>query len=117
MWVRRVQMPHAERAIVPAAKLYGYLLSESHPDGASKARLLRRLGFDDATADRLADQLLAIARTQPVDEIESRAYGMLYVIHGTVAGPPGVDARLRTVWIIQSGSDRPRLVTAYPARG
>lgn len=111
-----MQMPHAERAFVPEAKLREYLLSESHPDGASKARLLRRIGFDDSNAELLAKQLLDIARMGQVDEIEPRAYGMLYVIHGTVVGPSGERATLRTVWIIQSESDRPRLVTAYPAR-
>ena len=111
-----MQMPHAKRAHVPEAKLQGYLLSESHPDGASKARLLRRIGFDDSNADQLAEQLLSIAQTGPVDEIEPRTYGVMYVIHGTVVGPPGDSAILRTVWIIQAESDRPRLVTAYPAR-
>jgi len=110
-----MQMPHAERAVVPWAKLHEYLLSESHPDGASKAKLLRRLGFDDRNADHLAEQLLAIARTGAVDEVEPRAHGMLYAIHGTVVGPLGTSVTFRTVWIIQSESDQPRLVTAYPA--
>lgn len=112
-----MQMPDADRAYVPAAKLHDYLLSEVHPDGASKARLLRRLGFDDANADQLAAQLLTIARSNPVDEIEPRVHGMMYVIHGTVTGPLGRSALLRTVWIVQHGSDQPRLVTAYPADG
>jgi hypothetical protein len=111
-----MQMPHADRAFVPGAKLHDYLLSESHPDGASKARRLRGLGFDDTNADLLAEQLRTIARTNSVDQMEQRPYGMLYVVHGIVTVPVGAGTRLRTVWIVQTGGDRPRFVTAYPAR-
>jgi hypothetical protein len=111
-----MQLPHADRAFVPAEKVHDYLLSESHPDGASKARHLRRLGFDDTNAGVLTEQLLSIVRSGPVDEVEQRPYGVLYVVHGVVAGPLGGGTRLRNVWIIQTGSDRPRFVTAYPVR-
>lgn len=41
-------------------------------------------------------------------------FGTKYEIHGTIVGPLGRQAVIRTVWIVDAGEDYPRLVTAYP---
>jgi hypothetical protein len=41
-------------------------------------------------------------------------YGWKYEIRGTLTGPKGHSARVISVWIIRSGEDYPRFVTAYP---
>lgn len=38
-------VPNADRAIIAAEKLAGYLLNVSHKRGAAKARLLLSLGY------------------------------------------------------------------------
>jgi hypothetical protein len=47
-----VRVPNAERAVIAADKLTGYLLNLSHRRGAAKARLLLSLGYrsDDPQA-------------------------------------------------------------------
>ena len=40
---------------------------------------------------------------------------MKHVVDGALATPHGDVVWLRTVWIIDTGLDRPRFVTAYPA--
>ena len=41
-------------------------------------------------------------------------YGKKYEVRGTISSPTGQDISLVTVWIILTGEDVPRFVTAYP---
>jgi hypothetical protein len=111
-----MRLPHCDDAVVPLPKLTEYLLSESHPVGCSKATFFRSLGFREANASSLETGLLQIAQECNVIEVESSPHGVKYVIDGAVATPLGEAVVLRTVWIVESEGDRPRFVTAYPAR-
>jgi hypothetical protein len=111
-----MQVPNADDAHVPPAKLYRYLLSQEHPEGGPKARLLRSVGFDESNADQLEEQLLAIVRSVPADGPIPTPFGMKYVVHGTLRTPVGRQIVLRTVWIVPPNDPRPRFVTAYPLR-
>jgi hypothetical protein len=110
-----MKLPNGDRAIIPPAKLADYLLSDTHPVGRSKTKFLRGVGFNEANADLLGQGLLRIARRDEVVASESSLYGVKYVVDGTLATPSGRHVRLRTVWIVEPGLDRPRFVTAYPA--
>lgn len=92
-----------------------YLLSESHAVGKSKAIFLRAIGFSGNNVNDLERQLLEIARTKDVVEVKETPYGTKYVIDGTLLAPRARAAQIRTVWIIETGDDRPRFVTAHPA--
>ncbi len=63
----------------------------------------------------LEKTLLAIAKTEPVQEIKHSPYGIKYVIERTLNTPKGTSAIVETVWIIERGEQQPRFVTAYPA--
>jgi hypothetical protein len=80
-----MRLPNGEQAFIPIEKLSGYLLSETHPTGQSKARFFRALGFTAEHADVL------------------------------IVAPDGRQVLVQTVWIIEPGESRPRFVTAYPA--
>ncbi len=113
--VAGMRLPHAERAVVDPTKVGAYLLSETHPVGKSKARFFREAGFDESTIDLLIRGLLRIARTQEVAETSATVHGLKYVLEGELEAPTGRRLRLRTVWIVDQGQERPRFVTAYPA--
>jgi hypothetical protein len=49
-----------------------------------------------------------------VAEITETIYGKKYVIDGELETPSGDMIHLRTIWIIETGDDIPKLVTAYP---
>lgn len=110
-----MKLPNGARAVVPPSKLNDYLLSEAHPAGRSKARFFRGVGFTATNADRLARELLAIARMADVVASASSPHGVKYVVDGALATPLAGIVRLRTVWITEAEEDRPRFVTAYPA--
>lgn len=109
-----MNLPNREKAYIPLAKLTGYLLSETHPSGQSKAKYLRAAGFDETNVNILEEGLISIAHTQEVQEISSSPHGTKYVLDGQFQAPDSSWMRLRTVWIIDAGQDRPRFVTAYP---
>jgi uncharacterized protein DUF6883 len=110
-----MRLRHAELAEVNPTKIGEYLLSETHPVGRSKARFFREAGFDESTIDLLSRGLFQIARTQEVVETSATVHGLKYVLEGELEAPTGRRLRLRTIWIVDQGQDRPRFVTAYPA--
>jgi hypothetical protein len=111
-----MELPNRNRAFIQPTKLTGYLLSETHDVGRSKAKFFRSLGFNEDTVSLLEQELLAIARSQEVTETLSTAHGMKYVITGTINTPVGKTVSVLTVWIIDEGEDTPRFVTARPFR-
>ncbi|OGP75365.1 MAG: hypothetical protein A2V86_00975 [Deltaproteobacteria bacterium RBG_16_49_23] len=109
-----MKLPHREKAYIPSPKLHDYLLSKIHSIGKWKAGFFRSLGFDATNVDELEQHLIAIAHSEDVREAMPSAHGTKYVVDGIIQAPDGRLVRMRTVWIIDVGEDRPRFVTAYP---
>jgi hypothetical protein len=49
-----------------------------------------------------------------VTESMETVHGKKYIVDGELENPTGREAWVRSVWIIDTGTDFPRLVTAYP---
>ena len=94
-------------------KLTGYLLSESHMAGRSKARFFRAHGFNDDNVHLLEQGLYLVAQDNEVEEEKASAHGTKYVVRGTLDTPRGTVVRVETVWIIEETEDEPKLITAY----
>jgi len=109
-----MKLPNRESAYIPPAKLRAYLLSEIHPVGGSKARLLRSLGFNETNIDMLKQGLLSFAHSNAVKGTISSPHGVKYIIEGEIQTPSGRLIKMQTIWIIDKGQERPRFVTAYP---
>jgi hypothetical protein len=65
-----VKLPRFQHAVVPKAKLLGYLLSPTHEDGRTKADWLARFGFTPANWKILAESLKRRAHEYDVENIE-----------------------------------------------
>jgi hypothetical protein len=109
-----MRLPNGDHAFIAPAKLAGYLLAETHPAGRSKAQFFRAAGFDETTLSVLQEGLLSIARECKVTQVSSSPHGMKYIIDGSLSTPAGNVVPIRTIWIIDTGQDTPRFVTAYP---
>ena len=109
-----MEFPNREKAYIPISKLRDYLLSETHLVGKAKARFWRAVGLDKTNMDVLRQSLIDIARHGEVREVTTSPYGTKYMVEGSIQTPLGKAVRVRTVWIIDRGQDRPRFVTAYP---
>jgi hypothetical protein len=110
-----VKLPNGENAYISPSKLTGYLLSETHSVGKAKAGFFRVVGFDEAQVEMLERGLLAIARSEEVQEVITSLHGTKYVVEGALETPTGRSVQVRTVWIVELDQNRPRFVTAYTA--
>jgi len=109
-----MELPNKSKAYIPPEKITGYLLSETHAVGKSKAKYFRSHGFNYDNADQLRQALLGIAQVGHVVDAEKSTYGTKYIIDGDVKTPKGVMIRTRTIWIVEKSIDSPYFVTAYP---
>jgi hypothetical protein len=109
-----MSLPGIEHAVLESVKVRDYLLSPTHPVGRFKAAFFIALGYTPARWERLRDDLLAIAMSQPAMPATGNDYGRLYVVDGILVSPTGRSAAVRTAWIIRTGEHFPRLVTAFP---
>lgn len=82
--------------------------------GKSKAKLFRSVGYNEMNVSLLKDGLLSIAHTEEILDTQSSEHGVKYVLEGLLKAPAGGTLKIRTIWIIDKGQDRPRFVTAYP---
>ena len=110
-----MKLPYRENAFIPPPKLKDYLLSETHPIGKAKSKFFRGAGFNEMNLDMLEQGLLNMALAEDVIEVGSSPHGTKYILDGPVLTPTGRIVHIRTVWIIDTGQDRPRFVTAFPA--
>lgn len=105
---------NADRALIEAAKLRGYLLSPTHPVGRFKAIFFRSLGYSVSQWRRLEADLRAHLLENETESHEDTPYGRKFTVRGTLEGPNGKRVELVAVWIMAAGEDVPRFVTAYP---
>jgi len=109
-----MRLPNGDHAFIVPSKLVGYLLSGTHPAGQSKAKFFRAVGFDETTLAVLQAGLLGIAKECEVTQVSSSPHGVKYIIDGSLSTPTGHVVSIRTIWIIDTGQETPRFVTAYP---
>lgn len=108
-----MKLPGADRAVVDAEKVRDYLLSTSHPVGRFKARFFFNLGYTSAEWKRLELDLRNLATSEDAVLGRGSPYGQKYEVHGHLTGPSGSMVEIVTVWIILTGENVPRFVTAF----
>ena len=109
-----MKLPNAERAVVPKTKITRYLLDLNHKKGGPKAKFFLGHGYSLANWEMLKRDLLWHAMEYEVDHTVLTSHGLKYIIDGRLKLPSGQMHLLRTVWIIRTDEDFPRLVIAHP---
>ncbi len=108
-----MKLPNGDRAVVELVKLTDYCLNLDHPRGKHKARVfLAACGFSPENAELMREQLLDAAVHEEALSGPPMSHGQRFVVECELAGPTG-RARVRTAWIVRSGEDFPRFVSAY----
>jgi hypothetical protein len=107
-------LPNADRAQLDREKITEYLLSTDHPDGRSKARFFTEFGFRIEGWEILAEALRKHGTSCSVVNTVESEFGTRYTIEGELETPDGRRPRVRIVWMVEKGSETPRLITAYP---
>jgi hypothetical protein len=109
-----MKVPNADRAIVAADKLTGYVLNVSHKRGGPKARLLLSVGYRSDNPQSLESDLRVQHLSLDVTHTHQSAYGVVYEIEGPITTPNGRAVRFCSVWQVDTGTDVPRFITMYP---
>jgi hypothetical protein len=109
-----LNLPTAHLAIVDREKITDYLLNPAHPDNGGKTKFFLGLGFAAEQWQVFAEALRTLAGSFPIIEFVESPHGIKYIVVGRLDGPSGKSPSVRSVWIVDKGNDRPRLVTAYP---
>jgi hypothetical protein len=112
-----LRIPNADRAFIDPEKLHEYLLSRNHPVGRFKAAFFLALGYSAETWRQLENDLRSQHLSRDATAEESTGYGKKYTIRATLVGPSSQSAEVVTVWVVRTGEDFPRFVTAYPEGG
>ena len=111
-----MKLPNADQVVVEQEKIADYLLNAAHPDNGGKAQFYEGLGFHRSEWKALTSALLVLARNAEVAQSSLTPHGEKFVIIGRIESPNGRAGWVRTVWIVDSGSETARLVTAYPGK-
>ena len=108
-----MKIPGGDRAVLGLAKLREYCVNERHSRGRHKARVFASaLGLTSKNAEILREALLRAAVDNEATLGEQDDYGQRYVLDFPMRGPKG-SATVRSIWIVLSGENEPRLVTCY----
>lgn len=102
----------SEQLQIDESKIVGYLLS--HSKGRGKALFFLGFGFRVEAWQEAAEAIKAQAIANPVATAVDSPYGIRYSVDGELTTPSGRRPRVRTVWMLESGSDKLRFITAFP---
>ena len=109
-----MKVPSAERAVVDIRKLRDYCLNSTHNHGKHKARLFAAsLCMTAIDAAELRDTLLQAVKTYEAQLGRRDVYGQRYIVDFMLTRR-NKQAMVRSAWIIEHGSDTPRLTSCYP---
>lgn len=111
-----MHLPFALWRRISPSKITDYLLNRLHPQGQAKARYFESFGFAGANADLLMAALFDHPIRNSVKEVVPNDWGDKYIIECMIETPDGRNPCIVSVWIIEQGDQRPRFVTAYPAK-
>ena len=112
-----MRLPNAEQAIVAREKITDYLLSETSERGRHKSRFFRSFGFHPDRWQEFAEVLQVQGSAYEVAQVMDTIHGRSYTVVGEIETPDQRNPRIRTVWLIEPGSNVPRFITAYPRAG
>jgi hypothetical protein len=107
------KLPNANGAVIEFTKLRDYCLSTEHPRGRHKARVFREaLGLTVADADWLQQQLMEGIQEQSAEKQETDSFGSRWRIDIPLTRQDR-SAVVRTIWMIGTGENFPRLITCW----
>jgi uncharacterized protein DUF6883 len=106
-------LPNYQRAVIPRAKIEGYVLDLGHPVGRNKAIVFRSaLGFEQVHWEMMRASI--IAELPYCEAVVGKAdkFGTRYNVTMPITGQNGQTVDVLTAWIIETGNDYPTFVTA-----
>lgn len=107
-------LPNAEKAILTEEKFTGYFLDPNHKVGGNKALVFEKvLGYNKENWSELRSQIQQGLLKYRSTEGLTDQYGKRFEVRMIIKGPTGRYAKVKTGWIVDSGGNCPRIISAY----
>lgn len=103
-----------QNSMVENKKITEYLLNSQHPVGQHKAKFFSAFGFSIQDVPAFKDALIEHAKNRVHTGTKQNQFGSYFTVECNIECPDGRSPCIETVWELKSGSQEPRLVTAYP---
>lgn len=107
------RLPNAPLCLVETAKVRDYLLDPHNAHNRGKADQFGQYGFTRTDWSTLAGALRAHPLFNDVIATTTTIHSVEHVVRCHLRSPDRRNPCLTSVWIIEPGAIRPRLVTAY----
>lgn len=108
-----MKLPNFENAEIAVEKLRDYCLNDEHPRGKHKALVFRSaLNFEREDSEILKSIIYDALNTNDAIETFSDIYGIRYIVDFSCINKDK-QAIIRTIWIIKTNENFPRLTTCY----
>jgi len=110
-----MKVPNNDKVFIPIEKIRGYILSDSHPVGRTKAAFFYKIGYNPGGIDLLINDLRKIVLENEVCKEIDTLYGQKYLVKGEIGIRFMKAVSIITIWIIEKEDSIPRFITAYPS--
>lgn len=111
-----MKLPNCENAFVSIEKLRDYCLNDEHHRGKHKAKVFESdLGLQKKDAEILKKIIEQAVKTFEAVETFKDEYGIRFTVDISYSNKDKI-AAIRTLWIVKTGEDFPRLSTCYVKR-
>jgi hypothetical protein len=110
--------PRFDKVEIDKRKISEYVMNAEHPQGQHKFRVINSAtGLAAKDADRIETQIRDGVQNGTPIAGKNDEYGQRWSVDVPVSGPAGT-MTVRTAWIVEPGSDQPRLATiSFPPKG
>ncbi len=109
-----MKMPNSDQSFVPEQKITDYLLNDTHLTGKDKAKFFKKFGFNVADVTTFKDALVQHSIDREIEHEDATGFGAKYKLTCEIQTPDERNPCIVTIWIIETGQDAPKLITAYP---
>lgn len=109
-----MKIPNNNLSFVADNKITDYLLSDIHEIGKHKAVFFKRFGFDISDINTFKGSLIQHSIDRDIEKTKDSDFGVKYELKCEINTPDNRNPCIVTVWIVESGQEKPKLVTAYP---
>jgi hypothetical protein len=107
------KLPNANGAVIELTKLRDYCLSSEHPRGRHKARVFREaLGLTVTDVEWLQQQFMEAIQNHSAEKQATDRFGSRWRIDIPLTRQDR-SAVVRTIWMINTGENFPRLITCW----
>lgn len=111
-----MKIPNNNQSFVADNKITGYLLNELHEIGKHKANFFKRFGYKIDDIETFKNSLIQHAIEREIEQTKDSKFGIKYELKCKIITPDQRNPCIITIWIIETGQEKPILITAYPAK-